>query len=205
MARIGLLGGAFDPPHFGHIAVAQAVRKACSLDRVDLLVTGEPPHRDGKSVSAAAAHRVEMARLAVVNEEGLGVEDCETSRPGKSYTIETVRHLQAAHPDVEYTFIIGGDMLAELPRWRDVHELLARVDFVPVFRPGYTDEVWSGLVSELGADVVERLQANVVEMPLLDVSSTGVREALAGGESVRQWLKPTVEAYIRAHRLYVAG
>jgi nicotinate-nucleotide adenylyltransferase len=202
MSRVGLLGGAFDPPHHGHIAVAQAVRTTCSLERVDLLVTGEPPHRDGKQVSATAAHRVEMARLAIVNEPGLGVEDWETRRPGKSYTIDTIRHLQAAHPDVEYVFIIGGDMLAELPRWREVHELLARLEFVPVFRPGYTDEVWKGLVDELGANVVARLQANVVEMPLQDVSSTAVRDALAGGESVLRWLKPTVEAYIRAHRLY---
>jgi len=203
VSGIGLFGGAFDPPHNAHLAVARAVRQACGLERVDLLVTGESPHASGKQLATSAAHRAEMARLAVVNEPGIGVEDCETRREGKSYSIDTIRHLQALHPDTDYFFIIGGDMLADLPHWREIHELITRIQFVPVFRPGYTDEVWSGLADHFGTAVIGRLQANVIEMPLLDVSSTAIRQAVAAGESISHWVKPTVEAYIRAHRLYV--
>jgi nicotinate-nucleotide adenylyltransferase len=202
MSRIGLFGGSFDPPHNAHIAVAKAVLESQGLDRVDLLVSNKPPHAKGKQVIADVKHRREMARLAVANETGLGVEDCETRREGKSYTIDTIRELQALHPDTGYTFIIGGDMLADLPRWREIHELATRVHFVPVFRPGYTDEVWQGLREDFDQDFIARLQANVLEMPLIDISSTKVREAVASGESIAEWVAPGVEAYIRAHRLY---
>ncbi|MCB9895953.1 MAG: nicotinate (nicotinamide) nucleotide adenylyltransferase [Planctomycetes bacterium] len=200
--KIGLLGGSFDPPHNAHIAVAQAVRKARGLDRVDLLVSGQSPHAGGKSNHADVQHRLAMAHLAVEGQEGLGVEDWETRREGRSYSIETIRALQKAHPQNNYDFIIGGDMLADLPTWREIDKLLVLVDFVPVFRPGYEEGVFEDLRGKLGEDETARLRANVVEMPLQNISSTEIRAAAAAGESIAEWVPPAVRTYIRGHHLY---
>jgi nicotinate-nucleotide adenylyltransferase len=203
--RIGLLGGSFDPPHNAHLAVARAVRAAKSLDRVDLLVSGQSPHAEGKSSHAEVKHRLAMARIAVEGQPGLGVEDWETKQQGRSYSIETVRHLQSAHPDNEYFFIVGGDMLADLPSWREATELLRRIEFIPVFRPGHTSEVFRELKGKLPEVVLESLHANVVKMPLQAISSTAIRAAVAAGESISHAVPAAVEAYIRAHRLYLGG
>ena len=203
--KIGLLGGSFDPPHIAHLAIARAVRAARGLDRVDLLVSGESPHADGKSNHADVQHRLAMAHLAVQGQPGLGVEDCETQRQGRSYSIETIRAMQRAHPENNYDFIIGGDMLANLPSWREIESLLVLVDFVPVFRPGYQEGIFEDLRARLGEDETARLRGNVVEMPLMDVSSTRIRAAAAAGESIAEWVTPAIEAYIHAHRLYEGG
>lgn len=201
--RIGLLGGSFDPPHNAHLAVAQAVRLARGYDRVDLLVSGQSPHSYGKPNVADVRHRLAMARIAVEGQTGLGVEDIETRKDGRSFSIDTVRALQKAHPGNNYDFIIGGDMLANLPTWKEVDSLLILVDFVTVFRPGHTEEIFEHLKSTLGEDEAARLRGNLVEMPLQHISSTQIRAAVAAGESISHWVPPAVEAYIRAHRLYV--
>ena len=196
--RIGLLGGSFDPPHNAHLAVAQAVLHARKLDRVDLLVTGRPPHKDGKSNKAEVGHRLAMARIAADVLDEIGVEDCETTREGRSYTVDTLRELTSHNPENKYTFIIGGDMLADLPNWKEPAEIMKLAQVVPVFRPGHTAEVFD----RLGDEWADQLKANVVEMALIDISSTKIREAVAAGESISQWVPPAVEAYIRAHGLY---
>lgn len=195
--KIGLLGGSFDPPHLAHLAVARAVLAARGLDRVDLLVSGQSPHAAGKTNHADVPHRLAMARLAVDGEAGLGVEDCETQRTGRSYSVDTLRELTRQHPGHEYTFIIGGDMLADLPNWREPEALLALATFVPVFRPGFDAAVFDALPAPFQA-----LRANLTVVPQMDVSSTLIRQAAAAGESISQWVAPAVEAYIRAHRLY---
>jgi nicotinate-nucleotide adenylyltransferase len=203
--RIGLLGGSFDPPHNAHLAVAQAVRMARKLDRVDLLVSGQSPHSYGKPNVAPVKHRLAMARIAVEGQAGLGVEDCETRKEGRSYSIDTVRALQKANPANNYDFIIGGDMLLNLPTWKDVDALLILVDFVTVFRPGHTEEIFELLKPQLGEDETARLRANFVEMPLIHLSSSAIRAAVAAGESISDLVPPSVEAYIRANRLYVGA
>lgn len=203
--RIGLLGGSFDPPHNAHLAVAKAVLAARKLDRVDLLVSGQSPHSYGKPNVAEVRHRLAMARIAVEGEPGLGVEDWEANRPGRSYSIETVTHLRKANPGNHYEFIIGGDMLLNLPTWREIDKLLVLADFVTVFRPGHTEEIFEQLKPILGEDETARLRANFVEMPLIHLSSTAIRAATAAGESIQDHVPPGVETYIRANHLYLIG
>jgi nicotinate-nucleotide adenylyltransferase len=203
--RIGLLGGSFDPPHNAHLAVAKAVLAARKLDRVYLLVSGQSPHSYGKPNVADVRHRLAMARIAVEGQTGLGVEDWEAQRGGRSYSIETVKHLREATPGNHYEFIIGGDMLLNLPTWREIDKLLVMVDFVTVFRPGHTEEIFELLKPLLGEDETARLRTNFVEMPLIHLSSTEIRAAVAAGESITGLVPTGVEAYIRAHRLYAKG
>jgi nicotinate-nucleotide adenylyltransferase len=203
--RIGLLGGSFDPPHNAHLAVAQAVRMARKLDRVDLLVSGQSPHSYGKPNVAAVQHRLAMARIAVEGQAGVGVEDMETRKEGRSFSIDTVRALQKAHPGNNYDFIIGGDMLLNLPTWKEIDTLLVLVDFVTVFRPGHTEEIFELLKPQLGEDETARLRANFVEMPLIHLSSSAIRAALVARESISELVPPGVETYIRAQRLYAGG
>jgi nicotinate-nucleotide adenylyltransferase len=200
--RIGLLGGSFDPPHNAHLAVARAVLAARKLDRVDLLVSGQSPHSYGKPNVAPVAHRLAMARIAVEGQAGLGVEEWETRQQGRSYSIDTVKHLRAQNPGNRYEFIIGGDMLLGLPTWREIDKLLMMIDFVTVFRPGHTEEIFEQLKPILGEDETARLRANFVEMPLIHLSSTAIRAAVAAGESITDHVPAGVEAYIRANHLY---
>lgn len=200
--RIGLLGGSFDPPHNAHLAVAQAVFSQRKLDQVDLLVTGQSPHADGKTNHADVEHRLAMARIAAEGLEGIGVEDCETKRDGRSYTVDTLRELISRHPDNRYSFIVGGDMLNDLPNWKEPLEVLKLAEVVPVFRPGHTDEVFDGLRDQLGHEQTEQLKRNVVEIPLMDISSTMIRNAAKAGESISQWVPAAVRTYIHASRLY---
>jgi nicotinate-nucleotide adenylyltransferase len=202
--KVGLLGGAFDPPHNAHLEIARRVRDARGLDRVDLLVTGESPHAAGKVLAAGVEHRVAMARIAAAGREGVGVEDRETRRQGKSYTVETLRELHSERPSDEFFFLIGGDMLADLPRWREPEACLQLAQFVPVFRPGFTDEVFERLRGALPDQAVNSLRDNVVKIALMEISSTAIRAAASAGESIAQWVPPAVEAYVLAHRLYRA-
>jgi len=204
MARIGLLGGSFDPPHNGHLAAARAVLAAHGLDRVDLLVARTPPHRAAKQAVAAAHDRAAMAWLAVEGQAGLGVESCELSRPGPSYSIDTVRALRAAWPGNHYEFIVGADMLADLANWREADALLGLVSFVPVMRPGFDESVFESLPARFGQDVVDALARALVRAPLLDVSSSRVRAAVAAGESISAMVPTAVERFIHARGLYRA-
>jgi nicotinate-nucleotide adenylyltransferase len=204
MAKIGLLGGAFDPPHNGHLAVARAVLHARKLDRVDFLVAGTPPHAEGKRAAAPAQDRAAMAALAVEGIAGLGVESCETARPGRSYSVDTLRALKAAHPGNHYEFIIGADMLASLHTWREVHALLRLAAFIHVARPGWPSPSARKLEQHFDASTAAALAAGRVEAPQLAVSSTAIRAAVAAGESIAAMVPPAVEAYIRARCLYRA-
>lgn len=200
--RIGLLGGAFDPPHNGHLLVAAAVRRARALDRVDLLVSGQSPHAQAKHNHADVTHRLAMARLAAATVPGIGVEDLETRRPGKSFSIDTLRELRTRQPRDEFVFIVGGDMLADLPRWRSVGVLLKLARFVPVLRPGFTLEVFDALRAPLGDAAVEALRRELVTMPLSEISSTAIRTAVRDGLPWRHLLPAPVADYIEAQGLY---
>ncbi len=200
--RVAFFGGSFDPPHIGHLLVAEHARETLGLKRVNLLVTAQSPHRDGKSSTASALQRLAMARLAVQGNTGLGVDDREIRRGGKSYTIDTARELAGQHPQSRPLFIIGGDMLADLPRWRAIHALLEIADFAPVFRPGHGREVLALLRRRLGRVIAARLESLIVRMPSVEISSSDIRARIGAGRSVRYLTPDSVIRFIRRRRLY---
>lgn len=189
---LGLFGGSFNPPHVGHLALAEACAEAAGLDRVLWTPTPAPPHKDVRSL-AAPEHRLAMAHLAVAGNARFAVSDAEFRRPGPHYTVDTLRALRAEHPQAEFALVLGGDSLAGFGTWREPDAILALARLVAYARPGAD-------LSGVAADV--RARTTLVDGPGLDLSATGLRARLAAGRSVRYLVPDAVLAYIGAHGLY---
>ena len=186
----GILGGTFNPPHVAHLIVAQEVREALELDEVVLIPTSV--HAFKGPASASPRHRAAMTELAAAGDPGLKVDRIEVQRGGTSYTVETLRSLREREPGTDWTLILGRDNLDELPEWRESEALpdLARVV----------------VTTRGGSQAAPRLpfggRCVLVQVPALEVSSTAIRSRVAAGRSIRYWVPPAVEAYIREHGLY---
>lgn len=186
--RVGLLGGTFNPPHMGHLIIAEQVGRQLDLDKVYFMPDAEPPHVDLKPF-IPAAHRQKMVELAIEGNPLFDLETIEIKRGGKSYTIDTMTQLKAEHPEIDYYFIIGADMVAYLPKWERIEELVRLVNFVGVARPGYPKEspypiIW-------------------VDMPTVDLSSTQLRKMVKEGRSLRYLVPDAVARYIEEEGLYL--
>lgn len=186
-------GGSFNPIHHGHLICSRAVAEAKGFDKVLLIPSKQPPHKPGAANLAAPEDRLAMCRLAVQGDPFFGVTDLELKRPGPSYTIDTAAELAAGGP---VHWLIGADMLLDLPTWHRVSELLSEVRFVVMARPGWAID-WLNLPAEL-----RPLEANVVEAPRLDLSATEIRRRVAAGLPVDYLTPPAVVRYIHDRKLY---
>lgn len=187
MRRIGILGGTFNPPHLGHLMMANEVCAALKLDEVRLMPNAKPPHKE-MSTEETNEQRLEMVKCAVAPYDNLTYEAYEVETGGISYSYKTMRALCERDPDVEFYFIIGGDMIDSLHNWHHIDELLRLVQFVGVERPGTT--------------AITELPIIMVEVPQFDISSTLIRHRLATGGTVQFLLTEPVLAYIREEGLY---
>lgn len=185
--KIGILGGTFNPPHLAHLLIADQVGNQLGLDQVLFIPDYIPPHVDPKK-TIAAKHRVEMVRLAIADNPLFGLDLIEINRQGPSYSYDTVKELKQLHPENEYFFIIGGDMVNYLPTWHKIDELVKMVQFVGVDRPSY--------------DRPNQYPVIWVDTPRLDISSTKVRQNVKNGCSIRYQVPKVVEEYIKEHHLY---
>lgn len=192
--RIGILGGTFDPPHRGHLAAARAVRDGLELDLVVLMVAGEPWQKVAQRSITPAEIRLAMVEALVQGDDSIVAGADEVSRPGPTYTVDTLRALTAAHPETEYFLILGSDAARNLPTWKEADEVVRLSTLVVVNRPGQTH------VAPIPGARVE-----FVEMPLVDVSSSGVRTAVAAGASAEPATTPEVARIIAQRGLYVAS
>jgi nicotinate-nucleotide adenylyltransferase len=190
--RVGIFGGSFSPPHVAHLAVAEAARDQVGLDRVVWIPAATPPHKQRLDLPAAE-HRLAMTRLAVADNEAFVVSDLEIERAGVSYTVETVRALQEAYPDVALHLLVGGDSFAQFGTWVEPEEIARRVPLVVYPRPGAD-------LSTVSPALMAR--ATMLDRPLLDPSSTALRRLLRAGRSVRYLVPDAVLAYVAAHGLY---
>lgn len=190
--HIGLFGGSFNPPHLGHLLIAEHMREQFELDQVWWMPAYRPPHKTEVDL-ASVADRLEMTRLAVEGNPAFVVSDAEVRREGTSYTVETLRTLQADHPEHDFSLLLGGDSFRDFSSWYRPDEILKRVPLLVYRRPGTTPPL------------VEPAQAGRVrwaEAPLLGISSTEIRARCRAGRSIRYLVPETVRRYIRAHRLY---
>jgi nicotinate-nucleotide adenylyltransferase len=195
--RIAILGGTFDPIHYGHLAIAQDVCWQLEVSRVFFVPAAQQPFKVGIRV-VDAEHRLEMVRLAAADNTAFVVSDIEVSRGGTSYSYDTVRALREQHPEAELCFIAGADVLRDLHRWHAIDALLTLCRFAIVRRPGYV------LDAEAVYANLPAARDRLIEIvgPALDISSTALRERLAEGMPVRYQLPDAVIAYISHHGLY---
>jgi nicotinate-nucleotide adenylyltransferase len=217
---LGILGGTFNPPHLGHLAVARHALDELALDRVLLVPTHTAPHKSDVRASVAwdpgPQHRLRMCQLAVEGVEGLAVCDIEVERGGLSYTVDTLRSIRQSHPDAELTLIVGADTASTLSSWREPAQLLELASLAVAARAGAArqrvldaldgigDE--HGVGASAGAPLAGvKARVRFLEMPTIAVSSSLARERVARGEPVEELVGPAVARYIDEHRLYRTG
>jgi nicotinate-nucleotide adenylyltransferase len=189
--RTGLLGGTFDPVHVAHVALARAALQALQLDEVRWIPAGQPWQKTRQVT--AAHHREAMVRLAIADEPRFMLDRIELERSGPSYTLDTVKALSAAHPNTEWVLIVGADQYASLHTWVDWRELLGRVTLAVANRPGAPPAVHPEVLA---------FPHRAVPLPMLDISSTDVRQLAQSGADIGALVPPEVARYIETHRLY---
>lgn len=201
---IGILGGTFNPPHLGHVAVARHARTELGLERVLLMPANMPPHK-GDGEDPGVAHRLRMCELAVEGVEGLSACSLELDRGGPSYTVDTLRAIHASHPDAELTFIVGADTASTLASWREPVELLGLARLAVAARSG--SDHWQVIqtvagiaVNAPGEPVPTRVE--FLEMEVIEMSSSMVRARAALEQPIEDLVGPEVAAYITEQRLY---
>jgi nicotinate-nucleotide adenylyltransferase len=186
---IGLFGGSFDPVHHGHLIVGQAAAEALGLESLRFVPAREQPFKRGRH-GASPEHRAAMLDLAVANSARLGVERAELTRPGPSYTVDTLRAIREREPGIELTLLLGADAAAELEAWHQADEIPRLATVVVFARHG---------VAVPGS----RLIARTIEVPAIEISATEVRRRAREGRSLRYWVPDAVAEYITRHRLYL--
>jgi nicotinate-nucleotide adenylyltransferase len=221
MMRLGLLGGSFNPIHNCHLTIAAETRDALGLDRVLFVPTGDPPHKASDSL-APAVHREAMVRLAIKDEPSFGISDIELRRTGKSYSIDTIRILQAEMgPSAELFFVIGLDAFLDLPSWKEAENLLLACRFIVVSRPHLAFErlltmplfppVEPDQLSALDRGEIRRLSVRISggkDLTLLrlspcHISASEIRQRIGERRSLASVLPLSVESYIIQHGLYL--
>ncbi|MBI1965720.1 MAG: nicotinate-nucleotide adenylyltransferase [Betaproteobacteria bacterium] len=214
-APIGVLGGTFDPVHYGHLRLAEELAGALKLDEVRFIPSGTPPHRSAPRVSPE--HRLEMARLATAGNARFKVDERESRRAGPGYTFDTLSELRVeaggARP---LALLVGADAFLEFATWHRWHELFGLAHVVVAHRPGFPVERWSERMPQpLAREYSARLMQQplsihlspaggiaVVAFTALDISATAIRDMLRAGASPRYLLPGAVLDYIQARRLY---
>jgi len=197
--RIGVLGGTFDPPHFGHLAIAEEARCRLGLERVLVVPAGRPPHKPGKPISPAE-HRVAMVELAIAGNPALILCRGDLDRRGLSYTAGLLEHLrEQLGPHCDLFFIVGMDSLRDFLTWRDPDRILELARIVAVGRPGCVADLPALERAIPGA--MQRI--TVLEGPGLEIASSDLQRRVREGLPVRYQAPDAVVEYIAAHRLYL--
>jgi nicotinate-nucleotide adenylyltransferase len=211
--KLGILGGTFDPIHYGHLRTAEEVGEGLGLDKVYLIPSASPPHKTQIPVTPFH-HRLAMTTLGIGASSLLEAQDLEGKRPGLSFSIETLRSLQGVmDPKPELFFIVGADAFVDIRTWKEYEKLFDYADFVIVERPGYATKDPEGLLGTLGLRfrpgsgkgtfvLPSGHRLMFLEATLMDISSTRIRNLVASRKSIRYLLPDSVLDYIVEHRLY---
>lgn len=200
MNRLGIMGGTFDPVHYGHLVTAEAVRDKFKLDRVIFVPTGKPPHKKGYKVTDAK-HRYLMTVLATVTNPFFEVSRIEIDREGYTYTIDTILEFKKMLPeDTKIYFITGADAVLEILTWKKVDELLQLCNFVAATRPGYEPSQLNEMIKYV--EKVYGSTIHMVEVPAMAISSTDIRRRVNTNRPIKYLVPESVEYYIMKNGLY---
>ena len=186
--KVGILGGTFNPPHIGHLMVAEQVKDQLGLDKIFFLPTAEPPHSSSKKTTIDSNIRVQMLELATSTNTDFEIERFEVDQGGKNYTYDTMKALIDLYPTVDFYFIVGGDMIADMSTWYRIDDLIDLVQFVGVKRPGYSADSDYPII--------------MVDVPTIDLSSSAIRKKVAMDCSIRYLVPEAVRNYIALEGLY---
>jgi len=197
LRRLGVLGGTFDPPHYGHLALAEAAIAQLALERVLFVPTGDPPHRP-VDVLTPALHREAMLSLAMAGRERFMLSRADLDRPGPHYTADLLEVLHRAFPNHALYFLLGEDGLVHLADWRGPERILAQARLAVLPRPG-----WHADLEELER-TVPGIRESVVWLdgPALPISASDIRRRVREGRSIAQYVPPGVADYVLRHGLY---
>ena len=197
MQRLGIMGGTFDPIHYGHLLMAEEARHAFALDEVVFVPNGRPAHKKAYLVSSPE-ERYAMTLLATGSNPCFSASRIEIERPGPSYTIDTLREFRTLYPELDALyFITGADAVLEILTWHEYDELVRECQFIAVTRPGFVLERLSEIV-----DAAFLNRVHYLPIPRLEISSTDIRKRVREGRSIKYLTPEPVEAYIRQQGLY---
>ncbi len=190
--RVGILGGTFDPIHYGHLLLAEQLKEKLKLKKVIYVISANPPHKENPLMSRAQ-DRLEMVKLAIRDNPDFSISDLELKRKGKSYTVDTLAQLRKLHRNSVLFFLAGSDIIPELPEWKEPEKIFQQAKVAIALRPGF-DRV----------DKNDRFIRKSILVPIdgLDISSSRIRRKVRQGKSIRYLVPPLVEKFIRAKKLY---
>jgi nicotinate-nucleotide adenylyltransferase len=196
--KAGIMGGTFDPIHYGHLFAAEAARNALSLERVIFVPSGNPPHKRYNSM-ASAEDRYAMTELAIRGNSSFEISKIETGRIGASYTVDTLSSFSASNPDTDFFLITGIDAALDIPNWYQPRKILSLCTVVVVARPGYVRDKINTM------DKIIRDSLIILDTELIDISATGIRNRIMSGGCVRYMTPDVVCDYIRGKKLYAGA
>lgn len=198
MGRIGILGGTFDPPHLGHLILAQSALAGLQLSKIIFILNGDPPHKRTQRVTSAA-HRLAMLQAAISDNPAFELSRIEIDRPPPYYTYETLRLLREQLPNSELVLLLGGDSLRDLPNWQFPEEIVQLTQLGVMQRPG--ERIYMDVLAERLPEIETRVR--IMEAPEVGIAARALRRMVAQGESIRYQVPDAVIAYIREYRLYL--
>ena len=201
--RLGLLGGTFDPIHYGHLLLAEECRQSLALDKVLFIPAGQPWLKAGQPLTTSV-HRRRMVELAIADHPQFALWDGELLRPGPTYTVDTLAQLQAEWPNVaDFYFILGIDALKSFPRWQDPERILQLTKLAVAARPGYPAKSGNDILQELKSRYPEHAdRITLLTLPGAEISATEIRRRAAAGISFRYHTPEPVARYILEHEIY---
>ncbi len=197
--RLGIYGGTFDPPHLGHLILAETAADSLPLDRVLFVPAGTPPHKNADSIRSPITHRVAMVKLALAGNDRFAISRVDVDRPGPHYSVDMLRLLHDEYPAAELIFLIGADSLRDLPTWSRPAELIALAKLGVMRRPNVAPPDLAALERDLPG-ITARVEW--VDAPLIDIAASDLARRITAGHSVRYQLPDAVLAYITEHGLY---
>ena len=197
--RIGILGGTFDPIHYGHLIIAQLALESCQLDYLYFVPAGEPPHKKKNAVTSTV-HRMQMVEMAIADHHQFQLCDYEVKREKPSYTVHLLTYFQQQHPEGDLYLIMGADSLMELETWYHYEELFPLATIIVMKRDGAPDLI----LEEKARHFIQHHGARITLAPSLriDLSSSAIRQRVAQGKSIRCLTPEQVREYIDTHQLY---
>lgn len=197
--KVGILGGTFDPIHLGHLIIAENAYDECGLENVLVMPSGQPPHKENSTISDEK-HRSTMVKLSIAGNKHLEYSDFELNRKGYIYTADTLKLLTSKHPDTHFYFILGEDSLLDIEKWYEPAGIMELCSIVVTHRNDGDDTLLNKHIEYLKckykADIIK------LDVPLIDISSTNIRERVSQGKTIRYFVNSEVESYIYKNNLY---